>query len=95
MRPKLNFKRCEKLCVIYIVSCLVFKNMTNAGPWWLNGKESACQCRGHSFSPWSGKIPHAKGQLSLVPQLLNPSPLEPVLRNRIHCNEKPAHRHEE
>ena len=26
-------------------------------PWWLNGKESACQCRRHKFDPWSGKIP--------------------------------------
>ena len=27
-------------------------------------KESACQCRGHGFKPWSGKIPHAAEQLS-------------------------------
>ena len=29
-------------------------------PWWLSGKESACQCRGcrrHEFNPWVGKIP--------------------------------------
>ena len=26
-------------------------------PWWLNGKQSAYQCRRHGFSPWSGKIP--------------------------------------
>ena len=26
-------------------------------PWWLNGKESACQCRRHGFHPWVGKIP--------------------------------------
>ena len=25
--------------------------------------ESACQCRGHGFEPWSGKIPHAAEQL--------------------------------
>ena len=24
----------------------------------------ACQCRGHGFEPWSGKIPHATEQLS-------------------------------
>ena len=23
---------------------------------WLNGKESACQCRRHRFNPWIGKI---------------------------------------
>ena len=27
-------------------------------------KESACQCRGHEFEPWSGKISHATEQLS-------------------------------
>jgi len=34
----------------------------NAGvgfPWWLSGKESACQCRRHRFDPRSGKIPYA------------------------------------
>ena len=25
-------------------------------PWWLSGKESACQCRTHRFNPWVGKI---------------------------------------
>ena len=27
-------------------------------------KESACQCRGHRFEPWSGRIPHAVERLS-------------------------------
>ena len=26
-------------------------------PWWLSGKESACQCRRSRFDPWVGKIP--------------------------------------
>ena len=26
-------------------------------PWWLSGKESACQCRRCRFDPWAGKIP--------------------------------------
>ena len=34
-------------------------------PWWCSGWESACQRRGHGFDPWSGKIPHPAGQLSL------------------------------
>ena len=25
-------------------------------PWWLSGKESACQCRRCKFNPWIGKI---------------------------------------
>ena len=45
-------------------------------PWWLGGKESACQCRGHEFDLWSRKIPHAAEQLS-------PSTIttEPVLQS--------------
>ena len=26
-------------------------------PWWLSGKESACQCRRCECYPWVGKIP--------------------------------------
>ena len=26
-------------------------------PWWLSGKESACQCRRCKFNPWVRKIP--------------------------------------
>ena len=33
--------------------------------------ESACQCKGHGFEPWSGKIPRAAEQLSLWAQLLS------------------------
>ena len=33
-------------------------------PSWLSEKESAYQCRRHRLDPWSGKIPHATGQLS-------------------------------
>ena len=36
-------------------------------PWWLSGKESACQCKRHSFNPWVGKIPwRRKWQSTLV-----------------------------
>ena len=31
--------------------------------WWSSGWESACQCRAYGFDLWSGKIPHAAGQL--------------------------------
>ena len=34
-------------------------------PWWLSGKELACQGRRHSFNPWSGKMPHAMEQQGL------------------------------
>ena len=39
----------------------------------VQGLESACQCRGHGFDPWSGKIPHAVGRnWAWVPQLPKP-----------------------
>ena len=43
-------------------------------PWWLSGNESACQYKRCGFNPRSGKIPHAKEQLS--PCATN---IEPVL----------------
>ena len=41
-------------------------------PWWLSGKESACQRRRHKFDPWSGKIPQAVDQLSLCATTVEP-----------------------
>ena len=36
-------------------------------PWWLSGKESACQCRRRGFGPWVDKIPWGrKWQPTLV-----------------------------
>ena len=45
-------------------------------PQWLIGKESACQYRRHRFDPWSGKTPHAAGQLSPCA-----ATVEPVLQS--------------
>ena len=65
-------------------------------PWWRSGWESAYQCRGHGFEPWSGKIPHAAEQLGPWATITEPACLEPVLCNkRGHDNERPAHRDEE
>ena len=65
-------------------------------PWWRSGWESACQCRGHGFEPWSGKIPHAAEQLSPWATTTEPACLEPVLHNRRgRDSERPAHRDEE
>ena len=60
-------------------------------PWWCSGWESACQCRGHGFEPWSGRIPHAAEQLGPWTTTTEPACLEPVLRD----SERPAHRDEE
>ena len=42
----------------------IWKEMLHLGlPRWLNGKESACQCRRHKrcrFNPWVGKIPRIR-----------------------------------
>ena len=40
-------------------------NLTCGLPWWSSSEVSACQCSGHGLTSWSGKIPHATGQLSL------------------------------
>ena len=65
-------------------------------PWWHSGWESACQCRGHGFEPWSGRIPHATEQLGLWATATEPARLEPVLLNkRGRDGERPAHCDEE
>ena len=67
---------------------------TNWGglPWWCSGWESACQCRGHGFEPWSGKIPHAAERLGPWATIAEPARLEPVLRTKRGRNsERPAH----
>ena len=75
---------------------LLFKSFYWGLPWWRSSWESACQCRGHGFEPWSGKIPHAAEQLGPWATTTEPAPLELVLCNKRGCdNERPAHRDEE
>ena len=50
-------------------------------PWWFSGWESACQCRGHGFDPWSGRFPHVVEQLSPMCHNYWASTLEPVSHN--------------
>ena len=33
---------------------------TSGPPWWLSGKESACQCSGLGFDHWVGKMPRRR-----------------------------------
>ena len=47
-------------------------------PWWLSGKDSACQWKRHGFNPWSRKIPHATEQLSLCATTIEPVLLNPL-----------------
>ena len=80
---------------LQILSYLILKIIPWGLPWWRSGWESACQCRGHGFEPWSGKIPHAAEQLGPWATVTEPAHLEPVLRNkRGHDGERPAHRDE-
>ena len=37
--------------------------------------------QGHQFNPWSGKIPHATGQLSSCPTTTEPALWSPISRN--------------
>ena len=70
---------------------LLIKNTTGL-PWWLSGWESACQCRGHGFEPWSGKIPHAVEQLGPCTTTTEPARLQPVVRDkRGRDSERPTH----
>ena len=34
------------------------KRLERGLPWWLSGKESACQGRRHRYDPWSERMPH-------------------------------------
>ena len=79
-----------------VISKNVHQNRQLGLPWWRSGWESACQCRGHGFEPWSGKIPHASEQLGPWATTTEPERLEPVLRNkRGRDSERPTHRDEE
>ena len=33
-------------------SVVIYEQITVGLPWWLSGKELACQCRRHKFDPW-------------------------------------------
>ena len=76
---------------------LHFHKMCWSGlPRWRSGWESPCQCRGHGFEPWSGRIPHATEQLGPWATTTELARLEPVLCNkRGRDSERPAHRDEE
>ena len=79
-----------------LIMVVVTQEMCLGLPWWRSGWESACQCRGYGFEPWSGKIPHAAEQLGPWATTTEPARLELVLRNKRGCDsERPAHRDEE
>ena len=54
----------DSLCYRADANALLWGNYTSIKMFEKKKKESACQCRGHGFKPWSGKIPHSTKQLS-------------------------------
>ena len=64
------------------LQCILSRKRRQGLPWWRSSWESACQCRGHGFEPWSGKIPHAVEQLGPWATTTEPVRLEPVLCNK-------------
>ena len=56
---ELSYDSAIPLLGIYPEKTIIQKETCRGLPWWRSGWESACQCRGQGFEPWSGKIPHA------------------------------------
>ena len=80
--------------VLFTIQYFVPRKMSQGLPWWLSGKESACQCRRHKFNPWSRKISHAPGAAKSVCHKFWACTLEPGSRNyRAHVLQplKPSH----
>ena len=92
----LTFYPFSFLMAVFYTKYILLKYLVWGLPWWRSGWESACQCRGHGFEPWSGKIPRAAEQLGPWATTTEPARLEPVLRKkRGRDSERPAHRDEE
>ena len=54
-------------------------------PWRFSGWESICQCRGHGFDSWSGKIAHVVEQLSPCASTTEPRGQEKPLQWEAHA----------
>ena len=71
--------------------CSCYIKMCNRLPWWLSGEESPWQCMGQGFNSWSGKIPHATGQLSLSTTTTETCEPRACAPQEKHYNEKPVY----
>ena len=61
-----------KAVILPLKNNCFFKRRKPGLPWWLSGKESPFQYRGHEFDPWSKKTPHAAEKLSLCATTIAP-----------------------
>ena len=60
--PALRSRRCFSLALWGLrLAPNLEKRKTPRLPWWLSGKESACQCSRHRLNPWSRKNPMCSG----------------------------------
>ena len=53
-----------KVLMVFIFGVKITRNIQFWTSMVVHGWQSTCQCRGHRFSPWSRKTPHASEQLS-------------------------------
>ena len=64
-------------------------------PWWLSGKQSACQHRRHGFDPLSGRSHMLRGDQVRAPQLVSlwsgPRKPQPEKSPHTTAREEPAH----
>ena len=90
LKVELLYNSAIPLLSIYLEKTILQKDICKGLPLWRSGWESACQCRGHGFEPWSGKIPHAAEQLGPWAIITEPACLEPVLRNKRGRNSEEA-----
>ena len=82
-----------KLLDVWFITPKFFYKITLAGlPWWCSGWESTCQCGGHRFELWSGRIRHAAELLSPCATTAEPplwSPRATTAEARAPQQEKP------
>ena len=58
--PYFTYSKAISFTTVSSISFLLEPSTIMGGlPWWLSGKEPACQCRRRGLDPWTEKIPLA------------------------------------
>ena len=104
--PLLALIRCVKIWSWSKLGKGAQKSMQFGSPWWLSGKEFACQCRRHRSYLWSRRSPHTMEQLSPCTATVQPvlsslgtattetmclSYWSPHAQEPVLCNERSCH----